>query len=795
MKQVRPRRPRPSVAGATFFLVVAYAASSCSALSVPPRNPPRSFRNAGRGSDLGGGGKSPPPPWNRLNCHDSGDESNDNPSNFNLASIWILSSSSDEDGEHILGIIDDQSTQDTTVLRTRGGDAAVKQKTTSSNKNIADSINDTLDSIQKTMLRPFQIVCQRIPSSLLSKKKGDTSPAKDQEQVLRSTRILSVTAPESALLPPDIITQSATDAELVGGTLNPEALEQTATAINRWYADNGYVLNSVTGATLIPSATNDDNDANNTEGRVELKVKEVKLAKSSQNSFPVKLRLVQRVDSESDTNDQNSLITLPSQSGETSTLFKSISGCTRPKKIARMTKLEPVRHLRILPDRWSRLVAFPGGMFGAGGGRSAIFSNIHAVRPIPEESPQGNAVSVEIIASENKPYAALEYGVTKSLYSDKWEGEFDLKHTNAFGGGEVATINVRKGQSNGRKNGRNAVRDDNNKWAQRLNDGPLSWRMSVKDNYAGYDLNLFHENVGAGGHRKKHQNTSNKESEGDVLSDASGGNPMRVGGTMRLRLPSSMKRKFKANVVSATFERINAQSIASASVGVGPYQFNPFRSLYSSISASMTSGVSNSDGSAGAVTYAAGALTSHQSVPFKSSPVTLNVRHIASGGTKNLPRHEAVSLGLSSKVRGYKYNYQGQKIDTSSIEEEEQQEHGTWQALKKLCSGCKGANVNPQIAISKALSGTIELRVPFQAASEGGSQPILSGTFLLFGDWSLTQAHTQSLATEKENRPARFSSAGVGLRKVVQGIPLKVDACVTEHGSKGIFFGIGGHDF
>eukprot|EP00985_Skeletonema_marinoi_P029449 scaffold27894_cov73-Skeletonema_marinoi.AAC.1 len=264
---------------------------------------------------------------------------------------------------------------------------------------------------------------------------------------------------------------------------------------------------------------------------------------------------------------------------------------------------------------------------------------------------------------------------------------------------------------------------------------------------------------------------------------------------MRLRLPSSMKRKFKANVVSATFERINAQSIASASVGVGPYRFKPFRSLYSSISASMTSGVSNSDGSAGALPYAAGALTSHQSVPFKSSPVTLNVRHIASGGTKNLPRHEAVSLGLSSKVRGYKYNYQGQKIDTSSIEEEEQQEHGTWQALRKLCRGGKGANVNPQIAISKALSGTVELRVPFQAASERGSQPILSGTFLLFGDWSLTQAHTQSIATEKENRPARYSSAGVGLRKVVQGIPLKVDACVTEHGSKGIFFGIGGHDF
>jgi hypothetical protein len=783
MKQVRPRRKQPSNAGAAFFLVAAaYATtSSCSALSLP--RSPRSFRNAGRGSDLGGGGISPPP-RNSLNFHDGGDENDDLPT-FNLAHFWILSSS-DEVDEHTPSTTDDQSTQDATVLRTRGGDAAVKQKTTSSNKNIGDSVNDALDSLQGLMLRPFQIVGKCMPSSLLSKKKGDASATKDQEQVLRLTKIQSVTAPESAVLPPDIITKSATDAELIGGTLNPESLELTATAINRWYADNGYVLNSVTGATLIPSAADDD-DESSKEGRVELKVKEVKLANAShKSSFPVKLRFVERVDSENYTNDQSNLITLPSQSAEKST-FKSIPGCTRPKKIARMAKLEPGSHLRILPDRWSKLVAFPGGIFGAGGGRSAIFSTIHAVRPIPEESSSGDTVSLEIIASENKPYAALEYGVTKSLYSNKWEGEFDLKHTNAFGGGEVATFNVRKGQSR-RKNGRNSEKETNNKWAQRLNDGPLSWRMSVKDSYAGYDLNLFHDNVGTGGRRKKHEIKAN--------GDESDENPMRIGGTMRLRLPSAMKRKLKASVVSATFERINAQSIASASVGVGPYRFNPFHSLQSLFSASVTSGVrSSSDESAGAgvAPYAACTLTSHQIMPLGSSPVNLAVRHVASGGTKNLPRHEAVTMGLSSKVRGYNYNFRSQTTETASIEEEEQKEQGTWQALKRICRGGKGANVRPSIATSKALSGTVELRVPFKAASEG-LQPILSGTFLLFGDWSLTQAHRPSSATEEENSPMRFSSAGVGLRKVVQGIPLKVDACITEHGSRGLFFGIGGHE-
>jgi len=765
MKQIRPN------ACAAFFLVAAAYAitSSCSAFSLT--RSPQSFRNAGRGSDLGGGGGISPPPRNRLNFHDGGDENA-----FNLAHFWILSSS-DEDDEHTPSATEnDQSTQNAAVLRTRGGDVAVKQKTTYSNKNIANSVNDALDSLQNLMLRPFQIIGKYIPSSP-SKKKSDSSATNDQEQVLRSTKILTVTAPESALLPADVITKSATDAELIGGTLNPEALELTATAINRWYADNGYVLNSVTGATLIPSVTDDDESIK--EGRVELKVKEVKLANTSHKStFPVKLRLVERVDSENDTNDQSSLITLPSHSAEKPT-FKSIPGCTRPQKVARITKLEPGSHLRILPDRWSKLVAFPGGVFGAGGGRSAIFSTIHAVRPIPEESSSGDTVSLEIIASENKPYAALEYGVTKSLYSDKWEGEFDLKHTNAFGGGEVATINVRKGHSNGRKKCRDGEKKTKSKLAQRLNDGPLSLRLSIKDSYAGYDLNLFHDNVVGGGRTKKLQNDAK-----DGLLDE---NPMRIGGTMRLRLPPAMKRKLKASVVSATFERINAQSIASASVGVGPYRFNPFHSLQSLFSASITSGVrSSSDESAGAglAPYAACTLTSHQIMPLGSSPVKLAVRHVASGGTKNLPRHEAVTLGLSSKVRGYNYNFRSQTTETASVDEEDHQEQGRWQVLKKICCGGKGANIHPSIATLKALSGTVELRVPF-----------LSGTFLLFGDWSLTQAHRPSSVTEDENNLTRFSSAGLGLRKVVQGIPLKVDACITEQGSRGVFFGIGGHEF
>ncbi len=812
MMMVEPRNHQSSIVGATFYLVGASVlfSSSCIALSLPRTSPLPSFFNAGRGrfndsgSGAGAGGGRAPPPWNHLDFYNGGgDDSDDDLYRFGLAH-FLMSSFSDEDVVSTIHEHDLSSTTDDVqpVLRARGGGAAVKKKSPSSNKNIANSVNDILDSLQNMVLRPFQIVGKNLPS--LGKKKSDTSAAKDQEQVLRSTTIQSVTVPASALLPQDIITQSASDAKLIGGTLNPESLELTATAINRWYADNGYVLNSVTGATLIPAATDDDDDESSNEGRVELKVKEVKISNNSQKGFPVKLRFVERVDdNEIEMNDQRSLIPLPVQSTEMSQpkkehqSFKVTSGVTRPKKIARMTMLEPGSHFRILPSKWSKLVAYPGGVFGAGGGRSAIFSQIHAVRPIPEETSQGD-VSVEIVASENKPYTALEYGLTKSLYNDKWEGEFDLKNTNAFGGGEVAAFNVRKGHSNRMIAGRNSKRKPGQKWA-RLNGGPLSWRMSIKDNYAGYDLNLFQDNVGGnrGSSIKTQQITAEDESKSVVVSDEMDKSPMRIGATMRFRLPPSMKRKFKASVVSATFERINEQSIASTSVGVGPVRFNPLHSLQSFFSASITSGVrsqSNRGANTGVVPYAAGTCTSHQIIPLGSSPANFALRHVASGGTKYIPRHEAIALGLSSKVRGYNYNYQSQTT-SESLSTDDEQEQGKWHALKKFVRGGNSAGaIRPSLATSKALSGTVELRVPFMAPSVN-LRPIISGTFLFFGDWSLTRAHTSPSSIDKENTPLRCSSAGVGLRKVVQGVPIKVDACITEHGTRGVFFGIGGHEF
>jgi hypothetical protein len=68
----------------------------------------------------------------------------------------------------------------------------------------------------------------------------------------------------------------------------------------------------------------------------------------------------------------------------------------------------------------------------------------------------------------------------------------------------------------------------------------------------------------------------------------------------------------------------------------------------------------------------------------------------------------------------------------------------------------------------------------------------LEGTLIAFGDW----AFSQGMECDPEERGAvgrlvRHSSVGVGYRKVAQGIPLKLDAVITEHGTGGLFFGIG----
>ena len=808
-----------------------------------PLNPPS---NNIPGGNNGGGRKIPGTSLHRF-CDGGDDDSSVDVTALKLASLPWISANSDEpngDGdilrEDTVKSKDNfQESSEITVnpIQTenlRGG-ATSEKANTGTRKSIGASINDSLDSVHTILFSLFRIAAsalsKNLPANPFQRNVNDQSnesKLKHQHKLLSSTVVRSVSAPGSELLPPDDITQCAKESNLIGGTLTPETLELTANKINRLYLEHGYVMNCVTGATLVPSS---DEKANDGQGHVELKVREVKLARPSQRkSSLVHVRFVEKMNRE-DAGDKDNVISLPlksssdqSQSGHQT--YRIVSGRTRPSKVAQMLNLVPGSHFCILPDLWSRLVASPGSVTIGGGGKhqqSPIFSAIHALRPLPTAE---DSVELEIVATENKPYTSLEYGITKALYSDQWEGELDLKHANLLGGGEVATMNVRKGKSRQQKN------DSGRKnWKHLFFSGPISWRMSVKDDslgssHAGYDIEVFRDHVGVSGKVGDGKgDTDEFKGRGEVEINQSKVNvysneedcPLRNGVKMKLRLPQSNHPFALPKAVSARFESVDpfttndcAQCMTSMSADFG-YQKTwkvSTRPVRSTVSATATAGRKWNTGGkpeefddSRPLPYATGTITSQQIMPLSSEgesipPMDLEIRHVASASSRHLPRHEAVILGLSSRIRGYKYNYQRSPMKYQQQETNDDEEKSLLRSLKKLVQGKGIEQYRPPIALSKAISGTIEVRIPFERLVS--SSIVGRGNVVLFGDWCFSQA--QPLPSLVSQSPGdggfsaesfRHSSLGIGLRKVVQGIPLKLDACLTEHGTKGLFFGIG----
>ena len=286
---------------------------------------------------------------------------------------------------------------------------------------------------------------------------------------------------------------------------------------------------------------------------------------------------------------------------------------------------------------------------------------------------------------------------------------------------------------------------------------------------------------------------------------------------MRLKLPQMNRlSSFLPKAISTRLERVDpftnddfAQYIASTSNDIGPYKHKwnilsrPLRSTVSAIgSAGGRWNIDDSkalevekEDSAKTLQYATGTITSQQVMPLHNNregvaAIDLTMKNVVSASTRNLPRHEAILLGLSSaRIRGYKYNYQQSSNIDQSAEKEKKEETSPLQAIKQFVRGGSENQFRPPIAIKNAISGSMEVRVPLERIVK--SPFLSSGTIIVFGDWCVAQALPTSSTSEDANEWLRHSSIGIGFRKAMQGIPLKIDACLTEHGNKGLFFGIG----
>ena len=760
------------------YIAVFPVCQRCDALSIRSRFTLSPIRRGIDGIDgsSGNGGRGNNIPRRRL--HGDGDDNNssDDAVAFNLASLCLMTNS-DDDGT--CDVYDMPLPSHHSIKHLRGGGVSTKKP------HIGTYINDKLDSLQTLFFQPFRAFSNKLPANPFMKadKDDQQSKLKKQQELLSSTKVQSVSAPNSDLLSSDDIAQCAIESNLIGGKLTPTSLDMTASKINQMYLQQGYVMNSVTGATLVPQKDGSSDDS----GHVEIKVREVKVARPSEgHSSPVHIRFVDRV--KDATNDAaGGDESIPSSD---TTTYKDVPGRTRPSKLARMVQLTPGSHFRIKPELWSQLAANKQQQMG-GGGKTAIFSSIHAVRPVPTSD---NTAELEIIATENKPYTSLEYGITKSLYSDQWEGELDLKHANAFGGGEVVAVNVRKGKRSGKN---------------------VNWRMSIKDDYlagsdTGYDVEVFRDRVGINSGGRKAKPSEEDEEHNEESS------PLRTGALMRLSFPR-IQSPFIPKAISTRLERVDpfaqndcAQCIASMSSDIGPYDHNwnilsrPTRSTTSAIGTAggrwdakwgKTKDNGDDEGNgASTLQYATGTITSHQVMPLQRRTgvptIDLSIRNVVSASTRHLPRHEAIQLGCLQRIRGYKYNYQQPSEIHQPAKKENEEKRSQLQALKDLVQGNKKDQLRPPIAISKAISGSVEVRVPFERIVK--DSVLGGGTIILFGDWCVAQAQPSDATTDiKALQPYRHSSVGVGIRKVIQGLPLKMDACVTEHGTKGLFFGVG----
>ena len=549
--------------------------------------------------------------------------------------------------------------------------------------------------------------------------------AKEEKEAMKLMDTISVKgvdAPNSTLLPSSVLDDAGRQSGLVGGKFHPEAVEDCAARVRQWYNSAGYILNSVTGATL---------DANN--GIAKLDVEEARMS-----SNPVDVICVKEVAIDDKTGEMMSIGAyrkkIAQEHGQSAvqtfnTTFVETTGKTRPLALAYALGLRPGEPFRWDRNRWDQIGSVSG---------SRLFSRVWSVSPT--KTPDGT-VQLRVVASE-APARNLEYGISKSLYNDLWEGELDFSHNNLFGGGERLDLMVRRG-----------TREPQPSFNFRFTGNTLSPEKGP------YNVEAFNEYIGVTGHE--------------------GGASSRRGITL------GFPRLFTRTAASASIEKTSARTktgehdrLAHARFDIGPFLHGLPANGRSSIqgTASIGSKLNVEEIKKGGkyifnglTPYSSYTATTRQIVPLSSPSkdsgrsISFALQHRATASTSELPEHEALAIGFAARVRGYSPRKNG--------------------------------------PLSSSIVGTAEIRVPVALPTNALAS---EGSIVVFGDWMAASRWTIRDIKEKVkskavgsatapllSKPTRKSSFGIGIRSVLQGIPVKVDFCVTDDGKIGTHVGMG----
>ena len=376
----------------------------------------------------------------------------------------------------------------------------------------------------------------------------------------------------------------------------------------------------------------------------------------------------------------------------------------------------------------------PGKPFQWNGDRWKTISGCGVFSKVLRVSPQrlrDGSVQLQVIATEPPP-RHLEYGLGKSLYTGSWEGEVDFEHQNVFGGGEVLGLMVRRGTKDTEPSIKLRYGND---------------RFGLE---GGFDVEVFSDFVGD---YSAQTDAASSDSEiGDRFLTKNDDLCFRKGGTIRIQNPISTTI-LRNSVASTSFERTSSRSgkhekIGSTTVTLGPVQvplpFEARSNVVTSLTGGARLGETNKDIVGSLLPFSLGSATTRHILPLaaptrsQGHPPVLALQHTISSSTRNLPVHEAKALGVASQIRG----------------------------------------CGPDGAASSSIKGTAELRFPVRI------RQLENASVVVFGDWFRVKHDQESPYKGKH-------SVGLGLRKVISGLPLKYDICYTSDGKVKTIFGLG----
>ena len=611
----------------------------------------------------------------------------------------LLNSLPDE--EEFLGSL---HRNDTTSFPRGGGSASQREPLAST----ASFWGKSLRSVTSTVTKPFRAAKRKFATTFRSKKQKQEDALMEK---LKTTKVRNVVVRNSTVLPSSVVQIAARRAGLVGNPLRMDRVNDFAASLGQWYSRNGYVLHSVTGATLLPESAT-----------AEITVQEPVTAHPPVGIIFCKEMVVDEESGElmtfrqyktkHETRKTFGFKKDVSKNDLNTTYVTTAKGRTRPGCIAAALGLKPGKPFQWNAPRYQRIAS------------SGIFARI--LQASPRSLPDGT-VQLQMLVNEAAP-RHLEYGLARSLYTGSWEGEVDFEHNNIFGGGEVLGFSFRRGRR-----------------------GP-SGRLRFSDTRfgmgGGYDIEAFTDFIGEQpiSKRKKKEEGSEPsvpetlpptDYEHDSLDT-------RRGATFRLQNP--INRKLVLNsVATASVERVSTshnlqENIGSTSLAVGPFLRQLPLGAKSDIDGRFMVGARVSPGegensSRRYLPYSSVSTTTRQTFPLLATsssgtrPLILALKHSLLLSSKSLPRHEARAQGISTNIRG----------------------------------------AAPNDRVMSSLSGTTELRIPIELPFKTRQD----ASVVIFGDWLLAKPDAAEPFFRK-------SSVGLGLRKSLQGIPIKYDVSYSK---------------